>query len=35
MRLRVSDDVRDRMEAAGIVPPVPRSDHRLITLEIE
>jgi len=21
--------------AAGIVPPVPRSDHRLITLEIE
>jgi len=35
MRLRVPDDGRGRMEAAGIVPPVPRSDHRLITLEIE
>jgi len=35
MRLRVPDDGRGRMEAASIMPPVLRSDHRLITLEIE
>jgi len=31
----VSDDVRGRTDATGIVPLLPRSGHRLITLETE